>query len=364
MAVQATPFVETALSHTAELFRRELQAGMPWGAGGVVPATPAAPANAAASTAGCSDLAVTAPASGMSVNVAAGQIYVPGTLGSGSGYGMGTFYGYPTVTLNGGSAPTIAGSAAATKQNLTTQGTYYCYNDNSAGAVNLTISAANPTNPRIDVVGAQVEDAAYSGSNNDWKLVVITGTAAASPAVPSFPANFVPLALVWVPAAASSIVAADILDVRVAYGRNPFHANMYRGTTALSEASGGPVVMAYDSVLSDPSGMCTIANSKFTLPVSGIWLFNGGFVVGTPNSGQQYVASLYVNTLTSSPLGTQETNGAAGEASCNGSVVGSFAQGSVIQVIYGSSAATSTPIAVSAFGISPTFFNAVCLWPE
>lgn len=282
MAVQPTPYVETALSHTSELFRRELQAGIPLGAGGVVPATPATSVNATAGIAGCSDLSVNAPASGMSVLVNSGQIYIPGTLGSGVGYGMGIFYAYPTVTLNGGSAPTIATNAAATKQNLTTQGTYYCYNDNSAGQVSLVISASNPTNPRIDVVGAQVEDAAYSGSNNDWKLTVITGTAAASPTIPAFPANFVPLALVWVPANATSIVAGDIIDLRVAYGRNPFRAEM-NNNSGQALATGVNLVQ-FTSLLHDLTGSCSLTTG-FTCPVAGLWRVSGSWASTTSLAG-------------------------------------------------------------------------------
>lgn len=275
MAVQSTPYVETALSHTSELFRRNLQAGLPIGsAGGVVPATPASSANLTAGLAGCSDLQVTAPVSGMSVNISAGQIIVPGNLGSGSGYGIGKGYGYPTVTLNGGSSPNIASNANATVVTLTTQGAYYCYNDDSSGAVNLAIASSDPSNPRIDVVGAQVEDAAYSGSNNDWKLAVVTGTAAASPTIPTFPNNFVPLALVWVPAASTSIVSADILDLRVAFNRNPFRARMYRSGSFTTTASSF-VVLPCDTIVTDITGSCTTGSSaEFTCPIAGVWLAN------------------------------------------------------------------------------------------
>ncbi len=270
MAVQATPYVETALSHTAELFRRNLQASLPIGsAGGVIPATPTTSANLTAGVAACSDLQVTAPVSGMSVKVSAGQIYVPGSSGSGSTYGIGSGYGQPVVTLNGGSIMTVATSAAATVVQLTTQGTYYCYNDNSGGAIALTISASSPSNPRIDVVIAQVEDAAYSGSNNDWKLAVVTGTAAASPAVPALPASSIALAYVWVPTSATNIITADILDLRVAFNRNPFRWEMYRNG-AYTQATATAVQFPYDTIVSDLTGSLTTgASASLTVPVSG-----------------------------------------------------------------------------------------------
>jgi len=269
MAVQATPYVETALSHGAELFRRNLQSGLPLGsAGGVVIATPTAAANGAAGTAGCSDLSVNHPASGMSVLINPGQIFVPGSSGSGSGYGIGTGYGFPAVTLNGGSAPTVATTAAATVVQLTTQGAYYCYNDNSGGQVSLTIAASNPSNPRIDVVVAQVEDAAYTGSNNDWKLAVVTGTAAASPTVPSLPASCVVLAYVWVPAAATNIIAGDILDLRVAYDRNPFRASAYRNGAFTGSAS---ATIVFDTETYDLTNSYSVSTGLFTCPVGGLY---------------------------------------------------------------------------------------------
>lgn len=293
MAVQATPYVETALSHSAELFRRTLQSGLPFGsAGGVVPATPAASANITAGIAGCSDLQITAPASGMSVNISAGQVIVPGSLGSGSGYGIGKGYGYPVVTTNGGSVPTIASNAHATQIQLTTQGAYYCYSDNSSGAVNLAISAANASNPRIDVVGAQVEDSAYSGSNNDWKLTVITGTAAASPTIPSFPASFVPLALVWVPAASTNVVNGNILDLRVAYNRDPFNVSMSL-TNPQSVANGAQSTVNFDTVISDVTAGWNAGGSHWVAPVSGVWVLSGESSWTNNNTGVRGQVPIY-----------------------------------------------------------------------
>src|SRR5581483_7444458 len=138
------------------------------------------------------------------------SIWIPGTLGSGAGYGMPIGYGYPQIQTNGASQPTA--KTAATQIQLTTQGVYYCYNDNSTGNVSLAIAAANPSNPRIDLVIAQVQDAQYSGATNNWQLAVVTGTAGASPAVPALPANSLPLASVWVPAASTNVTAGNILD--------------------------------------------------------------------------------------------------------------------------------------------------------
>lgn len=93
----------------------------------------------------------------------------------------------------------------------TYQGSYFCQNQ---GTTNLAIGAADATNPRIDLVVAQVRDSAYSGADDDWRLYVVPGTAAASPSEPAIPANSYVLARVDVAASASSITNGDITDRR------------------------------------------------------------------------------------------------------------------------------------------------------
>ncbi len=92
-----------------------------------------------------------------------------------------------------------------------TQGLYHVYND---GTENLPLAAADPTDPRIDLVVAVVEDSAYSGSTDAGGLVVVTGTADPTPTVPATPDNALPLAAVAVAAGATSVTNANITDLR------------------------------------------------------------------------------------------------------------------------------------------------------
>jgi hypothetical protein len=92
-------------------------------------------------------------------------------------------------------------------QNTPVQGLYNLYND---ATVNLAIAASNPTNPRIDVVVATVDDAYYGSGDNTTYLQVITGTPAASPSVPAIPANSLALAHVYVGAGVTSITNSNI----------------------------------------------------------------------------------------------------------------------------------------------------------
>jgi hypothetical protein len=93
----------------------------------------------------------------------------------------------------------------------TYQGLYMCHN---RGVENLAISASDPTNDRYDLIVATVEDADYSGATDAWKLDVVSGTPAATPLFPAIDDNTFVLATVLVQNGVSSIVDADITDIR------------------------------------------------------------------------------------------------------------------------------------------------------
>lgn len=122
------------------------------------------------------DLAVTQSASpGMSVSVASGWANIVGT----------------------------------TQANM---GSYIAFND---AAATLTVTTANPSNPRIDIVVVQVNDAYYTGSLNSVTFSVVAGTPAVSPVAPTTPANSILLATLAVGAGATQILNANITDNRV-----------------------------------------------------------------------------------------------------------------------------------------------------
>ena len=158
MALRTPPSWLQNGSHTAENDRLTTTGSL-WGTSGIVRSA---------------DLAVTA-SSGMNLSVAAGWAAILGTY-------------------------------------QTNMGTYMAYNDAAATA---TITTADATNPRIDLVCITVNDAAYSGSLNSVAINVVKGTAAGSPSVPSTPTNSIALAQVAVAAGATSITSGNITDVRV-----------------------------------------------------------------------------------------------------------------------------------------------------
>lgn len=179
----SSAYVISANSHTAELFRQTAQSLIS-GAG-----VASQQQSLVVSQNGTPN---------MSINVNPGMVWVPGTLGSTTGLALNT------------TAQTAYGLPSA----HTSQGMYCAYNNST---VNLAVAAADPTNPRIDLVCASVQDAQYVGSTNTPVIQVITGTAAPSPSAPGAPASSVVLAQIAVAAGATSITNGNITDKRPIY---------------------------------------------------------------------------------------------------------------------------------------------------
>ena len=109
------------------------------------------------------------------------------------------------------SVDVATGAAFIAGTEATYQGTYFVEN---RGVTNLTIAAADGSNPRHDLIVAKIEDSGYSGATDAWSLAVVTGTAAATPSFPAQPENSIVLAIVDVTAALGTISDANITDVR------------------------------------------------------------------------------------------------------------------------------------------------------
>src|ERR1700750_1428476 len=114
--------------------------------------------------------------------------------------------GTPNMTVN-----VLSGVALVPGSEGSKQGVYSCVND---ATLNVGLSASDPTNPRIDLIVAKVQDAQYSGATNSWSIVSVTGTPAGSPSAPAAPNNSVILAQVAVAANTTTIVNANITDKR------------------------------------------------------------------------------------------------------------------------------------------------------
>ena len=162
------------------------------------------------------------------------------------------------VTANspaGMSVRVASGWAAIVGTTTSNMGVYTIFND---AQDTLTITTADPTNPRIDLVCATVRDAFYSGANNDVIFQVIAGTPAGSPVAPALPANSISLATVAVGAAVTQINTGNITDTRVNVTTNIPETGDISSVTAGAGLTGG-----------GSSGAVTLAASVATNPQTG-----------------------------------------------------------------------------------------------
>lgn len=150
-------------------------------------------------------------------NAAAGTL----SIRSGVLSGLGNMFAVGQTSTASMQLQVFSGVAMIQGTQSTTQGAYALIND---ATTNVTVTAANATNPRIDLLILEVLDASYSGSSSLGQLRVVPGTPAASPVVPTLPANSIPLARIAVAANAASISNANITDLRPFNGgRGGFH---------------------------------------------------------------------------------------------------------------------------------------------
>lgn len=157
-------------------------------------------------------------------------------------------------------------------------GTYVTYNDAS---VVLSLNTADPTNPRIDLVCATVNDAYYTGSLNNVIIQVVAGTPAGSPVAPTLPANSITLATVAVGAGATAITNANITDTRVAVTTNIPESGdisaVVAGTGLSGGGTSGSVTVSIDTtVTADLTTSQTLTNKTLTTPTLTTPVINGG----------------------------------------------------------------------------------------
>jgi hypothetical protein len=187
---------------------------------------------------------------GMSVQIAAGHSIIPGTQVSNQGY-------------------------------------YVAFND---AAATVAIATADPSLPRIDRVCVVVQDSFYSGANNQVIFQTVTGTPASSPVAPAAPNNALSLATVAVAAGTTSIVDANITDVRIQakLKENVFKAQATSANTILVEQLTSQTGKALR--IDNTTGV-----QKFAIGFDGALTFQDGT---TQTTAATYDPNIIVNTQT------------------------------------------------------------------
>lgn len=136
----------------------------------------------------------------------------------------------------------------------------------AVAAADVTITAADGTNPRIDLIVV----------NSSGALAVRAGTPAAAPKPPARTANDVVIAAVYVPASDTAIATTQITDMRMLRENGPICIYRETGATATNTtAAAVQMLNKANSGVTIPSGLF-LAGKILRVRIGGNFLLNSG----------------------------------------------------------------------------------------
>lgn len=236
--------------------------------------------------------------------------------------------GTPNMSVN-----VATGRAFINGSEATYQGTYAVEN---RGVQNVVVSASDPTNPRRDLIVARIKDAAYSGAANTFTIEVVTGTPAAVPVDPATPANCLVLARVAVAALATTVVNANITDLRTrayALGVSALNTGMAKQSSrmacrltksvAQSAATTSNVKATFDVETFDTGGLhsTSVNTSRITIPAGGGGLWMVGYQIHWEAGGSSLRSTGVSLDGASGQFYGRSTITSASECTLNGSAI-------------------------------------------
>ena len=229
-------------------------------------------------------------------------------------------FAYPAPFVRGGAVTVATGmgvNVAAGQAMIPTgnaTGSTLC----SWDATELTTLAAAPASGsnRYDLIVVQARgNDLDGGTNNDFIVTNITGTAAATPAIPATPANANLLAHVYVAGGSAAVVAGNITDRRF--------LGYWRGSRTGAWSTGGGNALGMDN-FADGRGNTQpyqwgLTVNAFTVPWPGLY-YAGAIASYTSTAAQQFaVTTLYKN-------GTGWFNGPPSFSQSAANILGGIAQ--------------------------------------
>jgi hypothetical protein len=236
--------------------------------------------------------------------------------------------GCAVTVASGMTVNVAAGQVAVPTQNST--GSSLCSSD-AVEQVTLAAAPGSGTN-RYDLVVCQPRgNDLDGGTNNDFVFTTVTGVAAATPTVPAVPAGQVALAQIYVPGGSAAVAAGNITDVRphglgpeqpvaaaaplAAYtdpitsevwvakggvnggvwrkGRDVLRARMFRNTAFSVPTT--VTTVPWDGTSYDDYGLYVAAQNGFVIPVTGMYQFVSKIIVNGTAAGQQLQLYVYRN---------------------------------------------------------------------